>query len=39
MGFVYRVQWILKALWVVLSKTINILRNLQKKKFLDAPSQ
>ena len=32
MGFVYRVLWILKALWIVLSETINILRNLHKKK-------
>ena len=27
-GFVYRVLWILKALWIILSETINILRNL-----------
>ena len=32
MGFVYRVLWILKALWIVLSETINILRDLQPKK-------
>ena len=30
MGFVYRVLWILNALCVVLSDTINIFRNLQK---------
>ena len=30
-GFVYWVLWILKALWIVLSKTINILINLQPK--------
>ena len=28
-SFVYRVLWILKALWIVLSETINSLRNLQ----------
>ena len=28
MNFVYRVLWILKAVWIVLSETINILRNL-----------
>ena len=28
MGFVYRVLWILTALWTILSETINILRNL-----------
>ena len=36
MGFVYRVLWILKLLQIVLTVTINILRNLppppQKKK-------
>ena len=33
MGFVlYRVLWILQALWIIMSETINILRNLQKKK-------
>ena len=31
MGFVYRILWILKALWIVLSETIIIFRNLQKK--------
>ena len=33
MGYVYidRVLWILKALWIVLSETINILRNLKKE--------
>ena len=30
MGFVNRVLWILKALWIVLSKTNNILKNVQK---------
>ena len=28
-GFVYRVLWVLKALLIVLSKTIYVLRNLQ----------
>ena len=39
MGFVYNygVLWILRALWIILSKTINILRKLQKKNFWDAP--
>ena len=37
MGFVYRVLWILKALWIVLSETVNILRNLQKTKYFRAP--
>ena len=32
MSFVYRVSWILKDLWTVLSETINILRNLHKQK-------
>ena len=31
-GFVYRALWILKALWIVLSKTINILRKLQQQQ-------
>ena len=32
MGFVYyRVLWILKALWIVLSENINILRNVQQQ--------
>ena len=31
MGSVYIVLWILKALWIVLSETMNILRKLQKK--------
>ena len=37
-GFVYRVLWILKAMWIILSETINILRKLKKKKktFWDA---
>ena len=29
MGYVYRVLWILKALWIVLAETINILKNVQ----------
>ena len=32
MDFVYRGLWILKALWIFLSETINILRKLQKQK-------
>ena len=31
MGFVYRVVWVLKALWIVLSETINILKKSAKK--------
>ena len=34
MGFVYRVLWIPKALWIVLSEAISILRNLQKHKHI-----
>ena len=29
-GFVYRVVWVLKALWIFLSETINFLRKLHK---------
>ena len=29
MGFVYRVVWVLKALWIFMSETINFLRKLQ----------
>ena len=39
-GFVHGVLWNLKALWIVFSETINILRNLPpppKKKNGDAP--
>ena len=32
MAFVNRVLWILKALWIVLSETLNILRNLQQEQ-------
>ena len=39
MGFVYRVLWVVKALWIVLSETINILRNLQKQTFLGCPRE
>ena len=31
-GFVYSILWVLKALWIVLSETINILRNLHTTK-------
>ena len=37
MGFVYRVAWVLKALWIILSETINILRKLQKITFSGCP--
>ena len=40
MGFVYSVLWILKALWTVLSKTINVFEKFattkKKKKNQDA---
>ena len=36
MGFVYRVVWVLKALWIILSETINILRKLHKTKTFSA---
>ena len=32
MGFVYKVLSILKALWIILSETISILRKLEEKK-------
>ena len=32
MDFVYRVLWILKALWIILSETINILKKIAKKQ-------
>ena len=37
MGFVYRVVWVLKALWSVLSETINILRKLHKTNIIGMP--
>ena len=37
MGFVYRVVWILKALWIVLPETINILRKLPRTNILRCP--
>ena len=39
MGIVYRVLWVLKSLWIILSETISILRKLQQKKltFLGCP--
>ena len=37
MGFVYRVVWVLKGLWIVLSETINIFRNLHKTNILGCP--
>ena len=39
MGFVliYRVVWALKALWIISSETINILRKLRRKKKLGCP--
>ena len=35
----YRVLWILIALWIVLSQPINILRNLQQQKFGGCPQE
>ena len=37
MGFVYRVVWVLKALWIILSETINILRKLHKTNIFRMP--
>ena len=37
MGFVYRVVRVLKALWIILSETINILRKVQKLTFSGCP--
>ena len=37
MGFVYRVVRVLKALWIVLSETINILRKLHKTNIFGMP--
>ena len=37
MGFVYRVVWVLKALWIILSETINILRKLHKTNIFGMP--
>ena len=37
MAFVYRVLWILKALWIVLSETIHILRKLKNITFWGCP--
>ena len=37
MGFVYRVVWALKALWIFLSETINFLRKLHKTNILGCP--
>ena len=32
MGLIYRVLWILQALWIVLFETINVLRKLQQQQ-------
>ena len=37
MGFVYRVVWVLKALWIILSETIKILRKLHKANIFGMP--
>ena len=37
MGFVYRVVWVLKALWIILSETIHILRKLHLIFFFGMP--
>ena len=37
MGFVYRVAWVLKALWIILSETINILRKFAKNNIFGMP--
>ena len=39
MGVVYRVVWVLKALWIFLSKTINFLRKLHKTNILGMPQK
>ena len=37
MGFIYRIVWVLKALWIILSETINILRKLHKSNIFRMP--
>ena len=37
MAFVYRVLWILKALWIILSETIHILRKIEKYNIFGMP--
>ena len=37
MGFVYRVVWVLEALWILLSETINFLRKLHKTNIFGMP--
>ena len=37
MGFVYRVVWVLKALWIFPSETINFLRKLHKTNIFGMP--
>ena len=37
MGFVYRVVWVIKALWIFLSETINFLRKLHKTNNFGMP--
>ena len=39
MGFVYGFLRILKGLWIILSETIDILRNLQKQKNWGMPQR
>ena len=39
MGFINRFLWILKALWIDLSETMNILWNLQKLTFFGCPQE
>ena len=37
MGFVYRVEWVLKAMWTILSETINIVRKLHETTIFGMP--
>ena len=39
MGFVYRVVWVLKALWIYLSETINSLRKLHNTNIFGMPQK
>ena len=39
MAFVYRVVWVLKALWIFMSETINFLRNGMKLTLLGCPQK
>ena len=37
--FVYRVVWVLRALWIILSETINMLRKLHKTNIFGMPQK